>query len=175
MTNIDELRGLRSVLNLGAGRYADFNGRPDIWGILEQYLVKVALDGNPEKAKQWVGSGWVPLQLEIYDELPLPDNSFDVVIGTDFLEHLRQRQMELIVEEAERVASKYVIWFTPKGFIDVRIYQAHMIEHPLDIHQIGIEPEFFANRGYEVEVLKDFHNLGEDAVFDAILARKVMI
>jgi len=45
-------------------------------------------------------------------------NSFDVVIGVDFIEHLRKEDGFKIMKKAEKIASKKVIFFTPKDWSD---------------------------------------------------------
>lgn len=168
-----ELSGLSSVLNLGAGGYTDFSNRPDFWKYIADYPIKVALDANPEHLKSWMdnSNSWLPLYLELFSGTPLPfiEDTFDVVIGTDFLEHFDIDDVDYIIEEAEIVASKYVIWFTPIGFLDTEKYQSEHVHTEWDIHRCGLESKFFKDRGYKVETIKNMHNFG-NIHFDALWA-----
>jgi len=48
--------------------------------------------------------------------LPFSDKTFDVVLLLDVLEHLSLKDAAKLVEEAERVARKYIVVLTPKKF-----------------------------------------------------------
>ena len=59
----------------------------------------------------------IVLDLEIAP-LPFEDNSFDVVLMIDFIEHLDKEAGQKIMEEAKRVCKKKVILFTPAFWTD---------------------------------------------------------
>lgn len=167
----NELHGLKSVLNIGAGAYFSTEERTDFWKILGCYERKVAVEALPNKAATYVNTDWIPLQMQLVQTLPFPSGCFDVVIGTDFIEHLHKPQATNILVEAERVARRYIIWFTPIGFLDTQKYQNESVYSDLDIHNSQWQPEEFRQRGYQVDVIKNMHNFGKTH-FDAMWAYK---
>lgn len=167
------LPNLDSVLNLGAGNFVDWSGRQDYWGDISRAKKKVAIEALPEKAVTYVNTDWVPLQIQLIQTLPFPSGSFDLVMGTDFIEHLHKPQAWSIIREAERVARKYIVWFTPVGFLDTQRYQSEHVYSELDIHNSQWQPEEFRQIGYAVDVIKNMHNFG-DVSFDAMWAWKYL-
>ena len=59
----------------------------------------------------------VLLDLEIND-LPFPEQSFDVVLIIDFIEHLDKERGRIILEQAKRVTKRVVIILTPLWWQD---------------------------------------------------------
>ena len=49
-------------------------------------------------------------------KLPFKDKSFDIVISVDTLEHLARKEQIRMVQEAFRVAKKYILFTYPVGF-----------------------------------------------------------
>jgi hypothetical protein len=92
--------------------------------------------------------------------LPFEEGEFDVVIGTDFLEHLPEKDVPFAILEAEYATKKYVIWFTPIGFMDTEKYQPELITSEYDRHLSGFEPEYFTSKRYKIDILPDFHSYG---------------
>lgn len=58
------------------------------------------------------------IDLEQEEKLPYPDNSFDVVLMLDFIEHLSKDAGIPIIKEAQRVCRKKLILFTPAFWTD---------------------------------------------------------
>ena len=170
---LNALPGLESVLNIGAGCFVDWSGRNDIWGDISRAKKKVAIESIPEKAATFVNTDWIPLQMHLIQTLPFPSGSFDLVIGTDFIEHLHKPQANSMLLEAERVARKWIIWFTPVGFLDTLKYQNEHVYTEFDIHNSQWQPEEFISMGYSVGVIKNMHNFG-DVHFDAMWVWKVL-
>ena len=97
-----------SVLDLGCG-----TGR--LLGILRQSGRRVlGVEINPEAISYCKRKGIDVLKIDLEKEaLPLDDNSFDNVIGVHFLEHISN--IRNVLNEAQRVAKKKVIFLVPLG------------------------------------------------------------
>ena len=52
------------------------------------------------------------------DPIPFDQDSFDIVLMLDFVEHLEKEVGEKVIEEAKRVSNKKVLVFTPKFWTD---------------------------------------------------------
>jgi len=168
-----ELLGLESVLNLGAGTYEGTMSHGGIWNYFNCYKRKVAIDANQVKLDTWKNSSWETKCFTAFCTVPFPfeKDSFDVVVGTDFLEHLSEDTAEWVILEAEYIAKKYVIWFTPIGFMDTEIYQPGLVNCEYDKHLSGFTPEYFTNWGYKTQIYDVFHIYG-DKTWGAIWAWK---
>jgi hypothetical protein len=131
------------------------------------------VDANPRRIETWSGSNWKTKCLKLEVNVPLPFNrrEFDVVVGTDFLEHLSEYAAFWVIKEAEEIAKKYIIWFTPIGFMDTEKYQAGLVTCEYDKHLSGFTPEYFANLGYSLDVYEAFH-FYEGKVWGAMWAWK---
>jgi|WetSurMetagenome_2_1015567.scaffolds.fasta_scaffold37924_5 hypothetical protein len=158
-----ELIGLESVLNLGAGDYFGTMSHEGIWHHFNKYKRRVAIDANPLRVETWKDSGWETYchTVQIGCILPFEKKEFDIVVGTDFLEHLSNNTAKWLMLEAEYIAKKYVIWFTPIGFMDTEKYQAGLVTCDYDKHLSGFTPDFFTSQGYEVQVYDVFHIYGD--------------
>lgn len=83
--------------------------------------------------------------------LPFKDNSFDVVLSVDTLEHLTRKEQIKMILEAYRVAKKYIMITYPVGFTKyhekmVKLWkQSHLVES-LKEHLHGGTP-----KGDEIE------------------------
>lgn len=82
------------------------------------------------------------------------DNSFDVVIGIDFIEHLSRENGFEIMEKAEKIAKKKVIFFTPKEWSTNKqgVEDPHNWSYgnPANYHKSIWTEEDFTDRGYKV-------------------------
>ncbi len=82
------------------------------------------------------------------------ENSFDVVIATDLLEHLSKEDGKLFIEKAKKIAYKKLILFTPNGYINQDEYHGNEYQ----VHKSGwttkeLKTEGF-NRIYGINGLK---------------------
>ena len=73
--------------------------------------------------------------------------SFDIVLLSDVIEHLKKEEGQRLLEMAESIARKRVIIFTPNGFLEQRprdhnIYQTHLS---------GWHPHEMRSRGYRIQ------------------------
>lgn len=93
------------------------------------------------------------------DELFL-ENSFDVVVGIDFIEHLLKEDGFKVMEKAEKVARSKVIFFTPKKWTNNKVavedssYWSFGNQH--NLHQSHWVDEDFKSRGYEIKPCQGF-------------------
>lgn len=112
-----------------------------------------------------------------------PDKSIDSVTMIDVIEHMEKRTAIEVLRQAEKIAQKGVIIFTPRGF-----FRQSNIDHyalggeDFQIHRSGWEAEEFLALGYSVVIFSQFHDhtnsafvkaYGVDAPpIDALLAYK---
>ena len=78
--------------------------------------------------------------------LPYADNSFDVVVALDVVEHLEKRQAVELLAELERGPSSAVCLLTPSGFVA----QAGTPEEPWQEHRCGFTASELKTLGYRV-------------------------
>jgi len=166
-----ELRDIQSVINIGSGVAFPPLGRK-LWEEIFKAKTKVAFDLDRGKLKSWIDTDWLPIQ---GDALELAnifiDKTFDLVIATDLIEHLNKGEGLAFLNNAEIIAKKAIIIFTPNGFLDTEKYQANDVHSELDVHKSGWTEEDFNELGYKTELVKDLHNFG-DVKFDGIWAWK---
>jgi hypothetical protein len=109
--------------------------------------------------------------------------TISLVLFNDTLEHFHKNEALELLRQAEQIAVKRVIVFTPRGFFPQDGYDHfHLNGEVYQSHRSGWEPEEFLEKGYQVLVFKDFHDesnisfrqaFGEDhPPVDALLAWK---
>jgi cyclopropane fatty-acyl-phospholipid synthase-like methyltransferase len=160
------------VVNMGSGRAFKAH---DIWIPIFEIPYKLALDANKEKVHTWTPTRWMAMYYKFVDYMPFIDKGVDLIMATDFIEHLERESGEAFLSEVDRVCNKAAIIFTPCGFLDTEKYQSEHIHSEFDIHRSGWYEEDFTSRGYETEVWEDFHQVGENEYFSAIAAWKVFV
>lgn len=144
----------------------------DIWNAVFEIPYKIAIDANKKKVDTWGDTDWYPVVYTFSDYLPFIDKGIDLVIATDFIEHLTPEVGLQFLVEADRVCSKAIILFTPMGFLDTEKYQREHVHSSLDLHHSGWQPWNFTSFGFEVEIIENMHNFG-DVHFNGIWAWKV--
>lgn len=93
-----------------------------------------------------------------------PDKSVDTVFALDFIEHLEKEDGLLMLQEAQRVARRQVVVYTPNGFFP----QAHNDEHDRwgmdggywQTHRSGWQMGDFGG-GWEFVICDDYITLDE--------------
>ena len=70
--------------------------------------------------------------------LPFKDNSFDIVLATEVLEHLSRENGKQMLLEVERIATRQVLISTPLGKMNQPL---DFIDNPLQIHKYIWDPE----------------------------------
>jgi SAM-dependent methyltransferase len=124
---------------------------------------KVGVDINPialETAKQFC----VPLLLDAakINEVFL-DNSFDVVLWLDGIEHLILEESVKTLGKLEKIARKRIVVFTPNQL------EFTEIEDPLLRHKSFWPKEFWISRGYKV-IDRNFRSSYKGTSVDMVLA-----
>ncbi|MEL1135720.1 methyltransferase domain-containing protein [Desulfitobacterium sp. THU1] len=163
---IDIIKGLmkddQSVLDIGCGIGATLKEFP--------CPIKLGLDAHePYLIKAGAIAQIIPLKLkaERIGEVFLPQ-SIDCVTLIDVIEHLKKEVGSEILSQAERIASKKVIVFTPRGFFK-QMEEDHygLGGEEFQTHRSGWEVEDFLTRGYEVVLFSQFHDQSNSAFVKA--------
>lgn len=171
------LMGSFSVLDVGCG----------VGFALREYPcpVKIGVDVHrPYLELAQKRTRMIPLLLDAtsLDKVFLP-NSVDVVTMIDVIEHFEKEEGLKVLKDAEKIAQKRVIIFTPRGFFK-QVEEDHfgLGGEVYQKHRSGWEVEDFSSLGYKVKVFQDFHDqsnpsfvkaYGVDAPpIDALLAWK---
>jgi ubiquinone/menaquinone biosynthesis C-methylase UbiE len=82
-------------------------------------------------------------------DIPFDDGYFDVVLASEIIEHLEQKDGLKMINEIERVSKNLVIITTPFGFMK----QEECDGNKYQIHRSKWYPSDFIKMGYEVKVL----------------------
>jgi len=72
------------------------------------------------------------------------DNSIDVCLAIDFIEHLEKEDALILIKHMERIARKRVIIYTTHGFIS----QEREDNAEFQRHRCGFDPSEFEGMGY---------------------------
>ena len=72
--------------------------------------------------------------------------SFDCVMASDVIEHLKKEDGFRLLEMMERIARKKIIIFTPNGFLEQQAYDGN----PLQIHLSGWDVDEMEKLGFRV-------------------------
>jgi len=153
----EEIMAIDTVLDFGCGimtQSKDLNCKTmvgvDIWG---QYLD--ALKNKFTVLKVNLSKE----QLDIF-----VDNSFDVVLLLDIVEHFDKSIAINLIKQAERIARKKVIIYTPSGFLkqEKSPNSTWGANNPYQKHRCGFKAEELESMGYEVICLTDqYFNFGK--------------
>jgi SAM-dependent methyltransferase len=100
-----------------------------------------------------------------------PSKSVEVIAGFDILEHFPKPTAYEVIEHAERVARRLVIWGGP---LEKRlpIYD-DPFAIPTQQHKSLWTKQDFVDLGYEIMIFENFHS-NKFGPFDAMLCRKVL-
>lgn len=79
-------------------------------------------------------------------QMNFPNESFDVVMALQVLEHLPKKDAWEVLEKMEKIAKKQVIAATPIG----EMYHPAVDDNKLQLHKSHFNPEEFEKRGYKV-------------------------
>jgi len=96
----------------------------------------------------------------------LPDKSVDAVLALDFIEHLRKEEGERFLQEAERLAKRQIVLFTPLGFYPQGVLESRLDRWGLDggewqAHRSGWSPADFDDE-WQLLACRNYHLLDEN-------------
>lgn len=149
--------------------------------------IKIGVDAHRpylEHAKSKYGEQFIKINFwaERLSELFLP-KSLDSVTLIDVIEHFEKGVAWDVLRQAEGIAAKRVIVFTPRGFFrQLEVDHYDLGGETFQRHRSGWEVEDFQKHGYNVIIFRKFHDhrnkafvdvYGKDAEpIDALLAWK---
>jgi hypothetical protein len=142
-----------SVLDIGSG----------IGVLLEQYASRLilALDIHRPFLEQRVykSAHIIPVNANAMriERLFMP-GSIAMVTLIDTIEHFTKTDGLTLLNKAEQIAGSRVIVFTPRGFFPQSVDHYGLSGDRYQTHRSGWEPEEFEQLGYEVMILKNFHD-----------------
>ncbi|MDE1726153.1 MAG: class I SAM-dependent methyltransferase [Thaumarchaeota archaeon] len=96
---------------------------------------------------------WPVIKLGMNELNKLVDNSFDIVLCLDVLEHLELQEALYAIEHMKRIARRKVIIYTPSKYItnEEHVDNAWGLgENPYQIHKCFLEPETLTNLGFDI-------------------------
>lgn len=154
LTTINELLfESRTVLDVGCGVGETLKAFP--------CPIKIGVDAHrPYLEQAKYGEDYIRLNFtaERLSELFLP-KSLDSVTLIDVIEHFEKEVAWEVLRQAEAIAAKKVIVFTPRGF-----FQQMEVDHyglggeSFQRHRSGWEVEDFQNLAYNVVIFSKFHD-----------------
>ena len=147
--------------------------------------IKIGVDAHrPYLEKAKYGEPFILLNVsaEHLSEIFL-QKSLDSVTLIDVIEHLEKEVGFEVLRQAEKIASKKVILFTPRGFFQQKEFDHYGLGgESFQRHRSGWEVEDFLKLGYNILIFSKFHDqknlaflevYGKDAEpIDALLAWK---
>lgn len=141
----------RSILDVGTGVMRSLEG--------VRSPVKIGLDAHRPYLLQRVVDDAIPINASALrlEELFVPD-SVDMVTLMDVIEHFEQDQVFELLRQAETVASKRVVLFTPRGEFHQEDFDALGLGgEELQRHRSAWDVADLTALGYRVLVLAGFH------------------
>lgn len=167
----------RTVLDVGCG----------VGATLKDFCcpVKIGLDAHRPYLENTKSGGQfikINFKAERLSKLFLP-NSLDSVTLIDVIEHFEKKVAFDVLRQAEEIAAKKVIVFTPRGFFkQIKVDHYGLGGESYQRHRSGWEVEDFQRLGYNIIIFNKFHDhknkaflqaYGKDAEpIDALLAWK---
>lgn len=139
-----ELRGVRSVLDLGCG---DGLKQPLRDVRYKGYTVGVDVYADSVRKAKSLHTHTRFLRLDITKNWNrFRDKSFDAVTAFDLIEHLTKKEGSKLIWQAQRIARKKVIILTPNGYVsqDARLRRGNRWNK----HRCGWSEEEFLQQGF---------------------------
>ena len=130
----------RTVLDVGCGIGVMVKRLRD--GGIDTY----GMDFSPDAGKL------IPKHFVVADakNIPYPDNSFDVILASDFLEHIAEEDIDQVYSEMKRVGGKIVANI---AFKKDRVYKKKDGEWSVDTHLTVKPQEWWEKKVPEVEII----------------------
>lgn len=140
-----------SILDLGFGQGSHWKSPGQIKINSNIALTTIDIISNKEKdldkklnkfgvIRKNAIEGYIPTVL-----YGIKDNSFDLVIAYDLIEHLPKHEAVMLIYQMKRIASKFTVVFTPNGFQP----QPPDIDNIHNAHLSGFKPKFFKTFGFK--------------------------
>jgi hypothetical protein len=134
-----------SILDLGAGSASYWNQVLSKFPNIEFNLVLMDAVPNLSSASMLNNVRQTRLQGEIPIDLSIvPDNSYDIVVAFDLIEHLPKDKGYLLLYEIDRIAGQTSVIFTPNGFV----WQPPSLNNPFNAHISGWTPRELKKLGW---------------------------
>ena len=134
---------IKTILDLGCGEGSfglrfNKNNEYKITGIdiYSPYLKKCLSRGKYKRV----------IKANLAKKIHLPDKSYDLVVCLETIEHLKKDQGLKLLEEAERIAKKMIIFSCPVGVAA----QENFDKNKFQEHLSSWYPEEFSKRDYQV-------------------------
>lgn len=97
------------------------------------------------------------------DMTPFLTDSFDVVLLLDIVEHLEQKEAERLILQAERIARRLTIMYTPSGFVEQKLNadgkDSWGYANPAQEHKCGFTIEWLEEHGWDAKVILPDSNI----------------
>ena len=98
-------------------------------------------------------------QVDLRSLLPFPNDSYDVVLLLDVIEHLYKEEARFALLEAERVARKRVIVYTPNGFVKQEHDAWNLGGAVWQQHRCGFTLKELEDLGYAAKMIPPDNNI----------------
>lgn len=144
-------RGCESVLDVGTGLMSSLDLMP--------CRIKLGLDAHRPYLEQRRVTGAVPVNASATElERLFVPAAVDLVTLIDVIEHFTPDDAHEVLRQAETVAARRVVLFTPRGEFPQDGFDAFGLGgEELQRHRSSWEPDNLAALGYRVLILKGYH------------------
>ena len=137
------LDSCKTVLDLGCGEQSPiklFSDRLEYSLGVDNFIPYVECSKNSRiHSDYWLSN--------VFDACrKIKDKSFDCVLALDLIEHLSKTDGLKLIKEAERIAKKRVIIFTPNGFLKQEIFD----DNAGQVHLSGYSVKEMRDMGYSI-------------------------
>jgi SAM-dependent methyltransferase len=150
-----------SILDIGCGDGRTFNPNSGIY---------IGIDNNDRIFTYKPNTTKFLMKYDFSNGLiPFLDKNFDIVLLIDVIEHLEKDKAMILLKEAERIAKKKIIIYTPDGFLEQNEEEGKKRDvnfDKFDIHRCGFDKQELENMGYIILVFSgdNVHNRKYDAL-----------
>jgi hypothetical protein len=153
--------GNRSVLDVGTGRMESLVDVP--------CPIKIGLEVHRPYLQHRVLPEAVPVNASALDlERLFTPGAVDLVTLIDVIEHFDLPDADEVLRQAEAVAQRRVLLFTPRGHFPQEGYDAFRLGgEEFQRHRSTWEPEDLTARGYRVVVLTGYHGPWNESFVEA--------
>jgi hypothetical protein len=151
----------RSVLDVGTGLMSSLE--------LVDCPVKLGLDAHRPYLEQRRVPGAVPINASATElERLFVPGAVDLVTLIDVIEHFTPDEARELLRQAEAVAARRIVLFTPRGEFPQEGFDAFGLGgEEYQHHRSSWEPEDFAALGYRVYVLSGYHTSANASFVEA--------